>query len=137
MSTCEEHQKGNNFFSSLWFSILLPYLSMFFLVFSVGWIFCSQIHEHYEEYKKGNNIFPSQRFFVLLLYLTIFLCSFSLLDECFALRFMSTMKNTKNVTIFRMFCSQIHEHVKNTKKVITYFPSVRFFVLLPYLTIFS
>jgi len=52
-------------------------------------MFFSEIHEHREEHKKGNNFSSSLLFFVLLLYVTTFLCSFSMVDECFSLRFMN------------------------------------------------
>jgi len=84
-----------------------------FLIFLYRMDVCSQIHEHCEKHWKGNNFFLSMWLFVLLSYLTIFLCSFSLLDECFALRFISTMKY---------------------KKGNKFLPSLLSFVLLPYLT---
>ena len=103
------------FCSSLWFfvkllffspilcsSTILTYFCLLYLC--VGWMFCSQIHEHREEHKKSNNFFSSLRFFVLLSYLTIFLCSFPLLDRCFALKFISTVKNTKKLTNFFLLC---------------------------------
>jgi len=104
MSTMKNTKKGYNFFSSPRFFVLLSYLTIF-LCSSAG-MFCSQIHEHCEEYKKGNNFFPSLQLFVLLPFLTIFLCSFSLLDGCFALRFMRIVKNTmKKVTTFFRLCN--------------------------------
>jgi len=98
-------------------------------------------------------------FFSPILCASIIFNYFSLLYVCFTLRFMNTVKNTKNVTIFfslpffvllpylttllccislldECFSSQIHEHREEHKKDNSFFFSLRSFVLLPYLTSF-
>jgi len=143
MSNVKNTKKVTTF---LRFFVLLPYLTnflccisllegyfslrstLYFFYFCFGLMFCSEIHEHREEHQKGNNF---STIFILLPYLTPFLCHIdillsyllfcciSVLDQCFALRFMSTMKNTEKVTTFcvaLMFWSQNHEHREEHQK---------------------
>jgi len=96
--------------------------TLYLFYFCVALMFCSQNHEQREEHKKVTTFL---RFFVLLPYLTNILCCISLLgdvllsdllcisfifvlDWCFALRFMSTVKNTKNITTFLRFLFFYH-----------------------------
>ena len=89
--------------------------TIYFFYFCFGLMFCFEIHEHHEEHTKGNNFsavfrsLPYLTSFICYIYLfdgcftfrsTIF-CCISVLDQCFALRFMSTVKNTeKNINDF-------------------------------------
>jgi len=67
---------------------------------------------------------------------TIF-CCISVLDRCFALRFMNTMKNTKKISTICLpvrCTSHNYEHCQEHQKGNNYFSSLRFFFRLPYLT---
>ncbi|QCE04070.1 hypothetical protein DEO72_LG8g2103 [Vigna unguiculata] len=132
----EEHKKRfcyQIYFSWLYFSVRGCFALRFMSTtkntkkntkrsFSVGWMFCSQIHKHSEEHK------------IRFCYQIYFSWLYFSVRGCFALRFMSTAKNTKKIhehgeeyqkdilflVVFfcsRMFCSQIHEHGKEHQKV--------------------
>ena len=98
----EEHQKGNNFSSSLWFfAIIFNYFS--YLLYFVCWmnILLSYSWTWWRTQKKVTTFFLLCDFlFFYHIQLFFLFCSIILLDRCFALRFM----NTRNVTTFLFLC---------------------------------